>query len=309
MIAQGARGFKCFMIESGVEEFPFVTEPEIRAALKELQGSSSFLMFHAEMDSCNCMYSHASKSQSQYQTFLDSRPKQLENDAIKLVIELCEEFRVPCHIVHLASADALPMIREAQSRGVLITAETTFHYLFFASEEIPDGHTEYKCCPPIRDRVNRELLWKGLMNGTISYVISDHSPCTPDLKLQEEGDFIGAWGGIASVQYGISIIWTAGSERGMTFSQLTNWICTATAEKIGCESTKGRIKVGHDADFVVWSPEEIYEVRAKDIKFKNRVTPYVGVKLKGVVKRTILRGNVIYDSTKGLTDVMHGQLI
>merc|ERR1712000_641601 len=243
MVHAGVVGFKAFMVHSGIDEFPHVEEEHIRAAMSELkklqdQGRDVVFMFHAEVggpiDEANKSLSEHSCSSSKYETFLRSRPKEAENEAIALVIRLCREYRVRCHIVHLSSSDAVAMLRAAKEEGLPNTAETTYHYLYFSAEDVPDGNTLFKCCPPIREKNNRDKLWQALEDGVITQVISDHSPCTTDLKLLEDGDFLKAWGGISSLQLGISIVWT--------------------------QAKKGSIEVGKDADFVVWCPEEEFVV-------------------------------------------------
>lgn len=293
MVQAGVKGFKCFMIESGVDEFPCVSEQDIRQALQELQGNDSFLMFHAEVE---CSHSKKSIVGSDYAAFLDSRPKQMENEAISLVIKLCEEYQVPCHIVHLSSADALPLIRKAKDKGIPITVETCFHYLCLSSEKVPEGNTAYKCCPPIRDESNRELLWKGLKDGTIDFVVSDHSPCTADLKLLDKGDFMKAWGGIASVQFGLQLLWTEGTKRGVSISQIIKWLCENTAKRVRLDREKGNLAVGYYGDIVIWNDHSPFTVNEKNIHFRNKVTPYAGKTFEAEIVKTILRGKVVFSN-------------
>jgi allantoinase len=199
------------MIESGVEEFPMVTEADIRKGLDQLRGAPVTLMFHAEMETHT---ETINKDPTQYTTFLDSRPTTFECKAIELIIRLCREYQnVKCHIVHLSAADALPMIHQAKQDGLPLTVETCFHYLTLTAETIPTGATQFKCTPPIRKRDNCEQLWAALKDGTIDFVVSDHSPCTPELKQLDMGDFMAAWGGIASLQFGLPILWTEARKR------------------------------------------------------------------------------------------------
>ncbi|XP_074046836.1 allantoinase, mitochondrial-like isoform X2 [Macrotis lagotis] len=200
LMEAGVPGFKCFMIDSGVEEFPHVSTKDLHMAMKELQGTDCVLLFHAEeeMD----LETSINGEPSEYNTFLASRPDAMEVKAIQTICELCLQYKVRCHIVHLSSAQALPIIREARKKGAPLTVETTHHYLSLASKYVPPGGTQYKCCPPIRSKKNQDQLWMALEEGDIDLVISDHSPCTEDLKHLESGDFLQAWGGISSLQFG-----------------------------------------------------------------------------------------------------------
>ncbi|KAG7470184.1 allantoinase, mitochondrial-like [Solea senegalensis] len=200
MIHAGVAGFKCFLIHSGVEEFPHVTDSDLHAAMKQLQGTGSVLLFHAELDVEPKPEETADPRQ--YSTFLQSRPDVMEMEAIRTVTDLCLQYQVRCHIVHLSSAKPLTLIQRARQAGAPLTVETTHHYLSLSAEDIPAGATHFKCCPPIRGAENRELLWSALRDGHIDMVVSDHSPCTPDLKNMESGDFTQAWGGISSLQFG-----------------------------------------------------------------------------------------------------------
>ncbi|KAJ1921566.1 Allantoinase [Mycoemilia scoparia] len=308
MLEAGARGFKCFLCDSGVEEFPPVNEAELRKAMTELKKKNGVLLFHAEMELPTPPPPSKSNS-TDYQSFLDSRPAKMEETAIELVIRMCREFApyVPCHIVHLSAASALPLIREAKKEGLPLTVETCFHYLTINSESIPEKATEYKCCPPIRDNENREKLWEGVLDGSIDFVVSDHSPCTPDLKLHpccgghgvkdgEEGDFLKAWGGIASVGIGLPLIWTEGQKRGLKLQDIIRLLSEKTAEHARLTHRKGKLAVGMDADMTVWSPEESIVITKDKIHFRNKLTPYAERNCQGLVLKTIVRGNVVYDA-------------
>ncbi|KAI8064599.1 allantoinase [Gongronella butleri] len=307
LMERGVRGFKCFLIESGVDEFPCVNEAEVRAAMDEMIGSDKVLLFHAEMDCGTCGAGHKEEKEEKkeldprtYDAFLQSRPQKLETDAIDMVIRLTREYMekgtpVKTHIVHLSAADALPAIRAAKKDNVPMTVETCFHYLNFASENIQDGATHFKCCPPIREDDNRAQLWAALLDGTIDYVVSDHSPCTADLKKLDAGDFMGAWGGIASVQFGLHILWTAGRARGVTLQKIAHWLAKVPAERTQLAHRKGEIRVGNDADFVIWRPESTWTVDVKDIHFKNKLSPYIGTTFHGVVDRTVVRGQTVFE--------------
>ncbi|KAI8993476.1 allantoinase [Pilobolus umbonatus] len=299
LMKEGVCGFKCFLIESGVDEFPCVNELEVRAAMEKIANSNKVLLFHAEMEVENNTPQKYTDSRS-YSTFLHSRPQALETKAIDMIIRLANEFHtqgkhVRTHIVHLSAASALPAIREAKSRGIPLTVETCFHYLQFNSEDIEDGATHYKCCPPIRESSNRELLWDALLDGTIDYVVSDHSPCTAQLKKQETGDFLQAWGGIASVQFGLPVLWTEGRKRGISIQQLVHWLSYSPAKNTKLDNRKGEIKVGHDADIVIWSPDTPFTVNESDIHFKNKLSPYIGHTFYGRVDHTLLRGHTVYE--------------
>jgi allantoinase len=294
LAAAGVAGFKCFLVPSGVAEFEHVTETDLREAMPELTRLDSLLIVHAELpgpiDSAP-----AGGEPDKYRSFLQSRPRAAENDAVALMIKLSKEFKTRVHIVHLSSSDAVELLRDAQSLGVSITAETCPHYLYFSAEEVPEGATEFKCCPPIRENENREHLWDAVADGTIDTIVSDHSPCPGEMKLPESGDFLNAWGGIASLQYRLPIVWTEAQRRGFSLSQITKWLSTNPAMQVRLAS-KGSIAPGMDADLVIWSPDEEFEVRADQIEHRHKITPYHGRKLKGVVKQTFLRGRKVYDS-------------
>jgi len=298
----GVVGFKCFLVPSGVDEFPNVTESDLSKAMPELARIGATLIVHAELPG---PIEQAGYDQSAlagrgsdfraYETFLRSRPRQAENEAVKLTIRLSRETGCRVHIVHHSSADALTTLREAKASGVLITAETCPHYLHFAAEEIRAGATEFKCCPPIRERQNRELLWEALRDGTIDLVASDHSPCPPEMKLREQGDFMKAWGGISSLQLRLPVMWTEAKTRGFTIEQLSEWLCRAPARLVGLGQRKGAIAAGSDADIVIWNPGAEFRVQPEMIHHRHTLTPYSGEVLSGVVEKTFLRGQIVYD--------------
>ncbi|HKS09091.1 MAG TPA: allantoinase AllB [Pyrinomonadaceae bacterium] len=293
MFAAGVVGFKCFLVPSGVDEFPHVTEDNLRVAMPELSRIGAMLIVHAELP-----VPVKATEGTDYEAFLNSRPRSMENEAIELMIRLSREFGTRVHIVHLSSSDALPLLCEAQAAGVKITAETCPHYLHFAAETIPHGATEFKCCPPIRESENREKLWRGLADGTIDMVVSDHSPCPVSMKLRESGDFMTAWGGIASLQLRLPVTWTEAQCRGFSLRDLTNWLCTNTARQVSLTSRKGSIAVGCDADIILWNPNKEFIVDAAHLEHRHKLTPYEGESLSGVVEKTFLRGRKIYDSHK-----------
>lgn len=294
----GVVGFKCFLVPSGVDEFPNVTEDDLREAMPELARLGAVLIVHAELpgpinEACCSPLLH--DQGTRYETFLQARPRAAEDQAVALMTALSREFGARVHIVHHSSADALPILREAKAAGVKITAETCPHYLYFAAEEIPDGATEFKCCPPIRERDNREQLWQALADGTLDMVVSDHSPCPPDMKCRDEGDFMKAWGGISSLQLRLPVMWTAARARGHSISQLAEWLCAAPARLVGLDQRKGRLAVGYDADVVIWNPDREFRVTPEVIHHRHRLTPYAGRQLSGVVQTTFLRGEKVYD--------------
>ncbi|MFN8672077.1 MAG: allantoinase AllB [Candidatus Sericytochromatia bacterium] len=295
LLKAGVLGCKAFLIDSGIDEFPNANKKDLQEAMPILKKYNVPLLVHAELEdeaSKNFVYTD-SKS---YQNFLDSRPKSLEDNAINLVIELCKENHCRTHIVHLSSADALNSINEAKKSGLPFSVETCPHYLTFSAEEIDDGDTRFKCCPPIREKSNNEKLWDGVKNGTIDFIVSDHSPCTANLKLMEAGDIEKAWGGISGLQFSLSLIWTEAKKREISIETLSDLMSVKTAEFIGLANTKGKISKGFDADLLIWNPEEEFVIEEKMIQHKNKVTPYLNKKLFGVVKETYLRGNKIYEN-------------
>jgi allantoinase len=286
----GVSGFKCFLLHSGVDEFPPLDAEQLEQAMREIRSFDGLLIVHAE-DAHAIEHAPAAGGEA-YERFLHSRPRGAENLAIAQVIELARWTGCRVHILHVSSSDVLAMLASARRDGVPITAETCPHYLTFAAEEIPDGATQYKCCPPIREASNRELLWNGLREGVIDMVVTDHSPSTPDLKALDTGDFGVAWGGISSLQLGLSAVWTEARSRGFTLADVARWMSEAPARHAGL-SRKGRIAVGHDADFCVLAPDASYVVDAAKLHHKNAVTPYHGRSLAGVVRETWLRGEKI----------------
>ncbi|WP_437670976.1 allantoinase AllB [Sorangium sp. So ce131] len=296
LLEAGALGFKCFMVDSGVAEFGHVAEADLRAALAVLAGTGAPLLVHAELpgpiDAARAAI--AGLDPRTYAAYLRSRPREAEDQAIALLASLCEATGATAHVVHLSSATALDILRRARDRGAALSAETTPHYLHFAAEEIPDGATPFKCAPPIRERENREALWAALTGGLIDLVVSDHSPCTPELKRLEAGDFDAAWGGISSLQLGLSIVWTDARRRGIPLERLADWLCRGPARLAGLRR-KGEIRRGFDADLVIWDPEASFRVEPPSIQHRHKVTPYAGEELHGVVEATYLRGEKVYE--------------
>ncbi|MGI8641567.1 MAG: allantoinase AllB [Pyrinomonadaceae bacterium] len=297
LLNAGVRGFKCFLIHSGVDEFPRVTEPNLLEAMPELAALGSVLLVHAEVPEPieNAAVELAGSNPQDYRTFLKSRPRASENEAVALMVRLCRETGARVHIVHHSSADVLPLLKSAREEGLPLTVETCPHYLTFAAEEIPDGATHYKCCPPVRERENRERLWAALADGVIDMVVSDHSPCTPALKLTETGDFLEAWGGIAALQFSLPVMWTNLQARGFGLRELTRWMSDAPAKLAGLDKRKGRLARGFDADIVIWHPEKEFKVVPENIHFRHKLTPYSGMNLRGVVEATYVRGVKVYE--------------
>jgi allantoinase len=290
----GVVGFKCFLIHSGVDEFPNVTEDDLRIALPELTRLGAILIVHAEVPG-PISTTGIPASPVEYQTFLASRPRAAENEAVELMVKLAREFGTRVHIVHHSSADALEELRAAKTAGLKITAETCPHYLTLAAEDIPDGATEFKCCPPIRERENCEQLWAALNDGTLDMIVSDHSPCPPEMKLRDRGDFLAAWGGISSLQLRLPLVWTEAQRRAHSLDDLNRWLCAAPAQLVGLQNRKGKIAAGFDADLVIWNPKEQFEVAGQRLQHRHKLTPYEGKILSGVVEKTFLRGRKIYD--------------
>ena len=292
---KGVFGFKCFTAHSGIDEYGYLGYEGVKEVLAKLAELDAVLIVHAE-DS-RILAEAPQDITDQYATFLASRPRAAENTAIEQVLAAARETGARVHILHLSSAEALPAIRAAKQEGVKVTVETCPHYLTFASELIPDGATEYKCCPPLRENDNRKALWEGLKDGTIDHIASDHSPCTVDLKVKDTGDFGKAWGGVASVQLGLPAVWTAGEELGIDLSDIARWLAANPCASFRVPG-KGSIAVGNDADFAVVAPEETFVVDVEDLEHKNKISPYQGRTLRGVVKRTVLRGRTVDRDSK-----------
>ncbi|WP_353112956.1 allantoinase AllB [Microbacterium sp.] len=290
----GVFGFKCFLLHSGVDEFPPLDPDEMEEDMRELATFDSVMIVHAE-DS-RAIDRAPSPEGDDYAKFLASRPRGAENLAIAEVIERARWTGARAHVLHLSSSDALAMIRTAKRDGLRLTVETCPHYLTLTAEEIPLGATQFKCCPPIREAGNRELLWQGLEDGTIDFIVSDHSPSTIDLKDLDNGDFGVAWGGVSSLQLGLSLIWTEARQRGLPLETVVTWMSERPAQFAGLTG-KGRIAPGYDADFSVFAADDAFVVDVTKLHHKNRLTPYQGRALAGVVRRTYLHGEVVDGET------------
>jgi allantoinase len=294
----GVAGFKCFLIHSGIDGFAWVDEADLRLALAKLRGTDLPLLAHAEVtgpvDVATKRLKEAGADWRKYSTFLASRPDAAEVDAIALLIQLAEEFQTPIHIVHLSSAQALPLLAAARDRGMPVTVETCAHYLWFAAEDIPDGATEHKCAPPIRSAENREKLWQALVDGRIDMVATDHSPCPPEMKHRETGHWNQAWGGISSLGLALPVMWTAMQRRGLKLDRISEWMSAAPARLAGLAGRKGVIAPGADVDILVFDPDIEWTVTPADLHFRHKLSPYLGAKLRGRVIETWLRGEPVF---------------
>lgn len=289
----GVRGFKCFLSPSGVDEFQHVTETDLRRAMPIVASLGLPLLVHAEWPAALLP---PARDARRYQTWLDSRPAAAEVAAIDAVLRLAGEYGCRVHIVHLAASGAIPMLRAARERGVAVTVETCPHYLSFAADDIPDGDTRFKCAPPIRSAAHRDRLWQALAAGDIDLVATDHSPSPPTLKHLDAGSFVAAWGGIASLQLGLSAVWTAGQAYGVEATAVARWMSEAPARLAGLYPGKGALVAGADADLVVWDPDADLIVDAAALYHRHAITPYDGRRLRGRVRTTIQRGEVVYDA-------------
>lgn len=292
----GVFGFKSFLLDSGVDEFPPLGWDELERVLRRLAGFGGLLIVHAE--DAETIHRAATSPGRKYARFLASRPRRAENVAIKHLVQLTRRTGGRVHVLHLSSSDAIPIVASARREGVRVTAETCPHYLMLIAEGIPDGATEYKCCPPIREAGNRELLWEGLAMGTIDSVVSDHSPCTPDLKCLDTGDFASAWGGVSSLQLGLRAVWTQARRRAYGLTDVARWMAAEPARVAGLRA-KGAIAPGYDADFAVFAPDDTSTVDPYALRHRHPVTPYAGRTLAGAVRGTWLRGEPITDRPRG----------
>jgi allantoinase len=296
LAAAGVPGFKCFLIHPGIDGFTMVTEPELRTALPHLARTGLPLLVHAELprpvETAAQKLEHA--DWTKYATYLQSRPDEAELSAIQLLLSLCREYRFRLHIVHLSTSRALDMLRAAKLGGLPVTVETCPHYLHFAAESIADGATLFKCAPPIRSRENCEKLWQGLREGVIDLVATDHSPCPPEMKRLNERNFRSAWGGIASLSLALPVMWTEADRRGFTLVDIARWMAEGPSRLAGCHTRKGRLAKGYDGDLVVLDPDKEFTVTENHVHYRHRISPYLGERLRGVVKATYLRGNCVF---------------
>jgi allantoinase len=293
----GVFGFKCFLAPSGVDEFGHLDAAGLERALRAVEGAL-FLVHAEDPDALDPDALLAAAQSRRYADFLASRPREAENRAVATVVEAARRTRARVHVLHLSSSDALDTLAAARRDGVRVKAETCPHYLSLAAEDVPDGATQFKCCPPIREAANREALWHGLLTGALDCVVSDHSPCPPELKRLDSGDFADAWGGIASLQLGLAVVWTQARRRAYRLADLTRWMAGWPAEIAGLRR-KGRIAPGYDGDLVAFAPEESFVVDPARLHHRHPVTPYAGQRLYGVVHRTWLRGSPVDDEPRG----------
>jgi allantoinase len=292
LVKKGVLGFKAFLTDSGINEFPAVTEKDLREAMPIIAKFDLPLLVHCELtDDLDIDYSSPDRS---YRNYLRSRPARWEDNAIALMIRLCEEFKCRTHIVHLSSAESLKQISIAKGKGLPLTVETAQHYLYFNADQVPDGATQFKCAPPIREKENNDRLWTGLEQGLIDFVATDHSPCPPAMKDLISGDFSKAWGGVASIQFALPILWTAAKERGYGLEHIAKWLCEEPAKLIG--QSKGKIETGYDADLVIWEPERSFLLKEGRIRHRHCTTPYLNEKLYGFVWQTWLSGRQVFEN-------------
>ncbi|WWC87010.1 allantoinase [Kwoniella dendrophila CBS 6074] len=314
MLKGGVKGFKCFLIESGVDEFPCVGEEDLLQACEALKDTNALILFHAELEAPHPIIGHGHvhdkttiSDPSEYSTFLASRPEELETSALTLILKFARLYpQLRFHIVHLSASSALPLIREARSgeNGTKnLTIETCFHYLTLKSEEIPDNATQFKCCPPIRNDENRLKLLEAVLDGTINYIVSDHSPCTPELK---KGDFLNAWGGVSGLGLGLSLLYTEFRNKDIPLGRIVDWLSINQAKQINMDN-KGLLKVGNQADWIVFDPRKRWEVAVDSLLFKNKVSPYIGKTLQGKVEKTYLGGKLVWDHATGVEESLLSQ--
>ena len=309
LFRRGVPGFKCFLVPSGVDEFPHVDESDLRKALPVIAELGAVLLAHAELPGPLQAAERqlAGMDPRAYSTYLASRPPAAEVEAVELLVRLCRDTGAKIHVVHFACADALGLIEDAKAEGLPITAETCPHYLYFDAESIEDGRTAFKCAPPIRERSHQRALRQALRKGTLDFLVSDHSPCTPNLKLFSSGDFMKAWGGIGSLELGLGVAWTLAEACEFGLIEIAHWMSEAPANFAGLSSSKGSLDVGKDADIVVFDTVGFREVSDDSLAQKNPVTPYAGQTLRGRVTQTIVRGKIVYDRGEFAAEP-HGRL-
>ena len=309
LIAEGVLGFKCFLSPSGVDEFGSATEADIRAAAPMLVAAHLPLLVHAEDPAFLSRAPAIPRGQERsYAAYLATRPPEAERAAIEMLIRIARETKLRIHIVHLADAGSITTLAAARAEGLPITVETCHHYLTFAAEDIADGATQLKCAPPIRDRASREGLWDALRAGTIDIITTDHSPSPPEGKHMDSGDFARAWGGIASLELALPIAWTGASARGFDLADIARWMSDRPAKLAGLIRNKGRIAPGYDADLVIWRPESEFTVRGDQLHHRHPITPYDGMRLRGVVDLTLVRGDEVF-ADGSFAEEPTGQLI
>ncbi|TNE52847.1 MAG: allantoinase AllB [Bacteroidetes bacterium] len=295
LLKAGVFGIKAFLTHSGIDEFPNVNEEELERGLEILSRFQKPLLAHCELDQEHAGLDLLKQNPNSYEAYLNSRPKSWEDDAVRLMIRLCRKYQTPVHIVHLSSANTLDEIRQAKAEGLPLTVETCPQYLYFNAEDIPDGNTLYKCAPPIREKANNDLLWEAVLDGTIDFIVTDHSPAPPSIKEIESGNLLKAWGGISSIQFALPVVWTAGKKHQLPLEKLAFLMAEQVARFLGIQEQKGHISEGARADLVVWDPEAQFKVQSMDIHYRHPVSPYIGETLYGVVHECYLGGHQVFD--------------
>lgn len=308
LLNAGTFGLKAFLTHSGIDDFPNTNKTELLHALKILKKHNKPLLVHCELDVSHADEKYLEQNPRSYDAYLKSRPKEWEDNAISMMIDLCRETMAHVHIVHLSSANSIQQIKNAKAEGLPLTVETAPHYLFFSAEKIEDGATAYKCAPPIRQKENNDALWNALLDGAIDFIATDHSPAPPTMKEIESGNFKKAWGGIAGLQFSLPVVWSKMQKRNISISHLAKWFCEEPAKLCGLENSKGKIKKGYDADVIVWNPEEEFTVKEEMIQHRHKITPYLGKKLKGVVEKVFLKSEMIFDN-KTFVDLNRGEIL
>lgn len=294
LVRAGVLGFKCFLVPSGVPEFEAADERTLREALPIISRLGVPLLVHAERPE-RLRAPEPSADPRHYDTWLATRPPEAETAAVRMMIELAREFDVHIHIVHVTAAESAALIAAARQEGVRASGETCPHYLSFTSADVPDGAVAFKCAPPIRNSSHRQALWDALRSGALACVVTDHSPAPPSVKRLDSGNFVDAWGGIASLQISLPAVWTEASARGFGIDAVAGWMAEAPARLAGL-AAKGRIGPGRDADFVIWDPEATFVVDAATLEHRHKITPYDGRELMGQVRQTIVRGTTVYEN-------------
>lgn len=300
-------GIKCFLTHSGIDEFPNVGEMELEKAMPIIAKYNIPLLVHCEIFDKEIIYEEE-KNAGSYQQYLASRPKQWENDAVALMIKLCRKYNCKTHIVHVSSAEALPLIEEVKKEGLQLTAETCAHYIYFNAENIPDNKTVYKCAPPIREKANNELLKAALKSGVLDFITTDHSPAPPAIKELVTGNLKKAWGGIAGLQFLLPASWTSLKD-SMTVEEFIPLVTSKPAFFLNIHTTKGLLAVGYDADIIVWNEKEEFLVEEKNIEHRHKISPYIGKELFGVLQQTFVNGEMVFDNGRILDNTRFGRVI
>jgi len=292
----GVLGFKCFLIYPGCDGFTMINQQQLEIALPFIAESGLPLLVHAELAGPidAAMEQLRNADWRSYATYLASRPDQAELEAIRLMIRLCSQYSFRLHIVHLSTALALEELRTARAEGLPITVETCPHYLHFAAEEITDGATLLKCAPPIRSKKNQQQLWRGLRDGIIDMIVTDHSPCLPTMKHADTGRFDLAWGGVAGLSLALAVIHTECCSRGLTLNDIVRWMSSAPAALAGIDHRAGSLEAGRDANFIVFDTESEFTVTANKLHYRHAISPYINETMRGVVRATYLRGETVY---------------